>query len=333
MSEKKKIKKWVWILTAIILIIVITISYLLIRMFLIKNTPVMQGIENPHGFYYLGVRPDNNDIIIQDDDEKIMAEQLYYNAALKCKNAENLAVHSDCQSIFSIGEMDNYIDVDFVIIKNQEKFFRMEYHLKNSVPLFESLPYLEEPLNEAVSILTSERHNYITEMEKTVYQKVNNNYYDEGKVPRADWSNKEKIQQEDRAVPIFNKNQEGIFTLTDHTVNRNTISEVTILYNEEEGFYKISAVLDVKNPETTQNSIHLIREGSGDDNADYSSILVNYEIWDNGYFRSLEVKEIWSAKVFLNFTSNFNYKYYFSYDEYDVNFETYEDAKDMINSL
>ncbi|MFW5779891.1 MAG: hypothetical protein ACOCWI_00355 [Bacillota bacterium] len=322
---RKKLKWWGWLLISASVIIALTGSGLLVGLHVFSNTDYehIPGMENPHGFKYLGIRPFNGDRlnleIPEDEEDTIaLAQQLYNMGAENAKNTENMAVYNNCLSVFSLNNLDNYIDVDLVMIKDNNHYLRKEYHLKNNIPLFDLFPGFEESINNMVEMVSSQRLYHEKGMEKSVYQRVLNSEYDENGKPYADWSNLSKEEQWD--VPIYNKNQQGIFELTQHYVSAENIKSASIEYLEDEKSYKVSIVLDEENPLTTQKSINAIRDGSGDKNARFTEIKIDFMLWDNGYFRSMEIYEKWTAKVLLTIKSEFENSFSFSYHEDDVDF-------------
>lgn len=341
MGKVKKLKWWMWTLIAVAMVIVMAVAFAMVYIFEIMpkaETDYIQGVENPHGFRSLGLRPNiagKIDYTIPDTNDteatKQLAAELYQLAALNSKNIDNLAVYNNCQSVFYLGKMENYIDVDVVILKTQTEYFRMEYHLKNVIPLFDNFPDLEEALNSLIEMVTTERQYYKNGMEYALYQKVLNNKYDENGVPRADWN--KDIKEEQREIPIFNRQQEGILELTQHYVDAQTIKEAVVEYNSEEGYYSVSMVLDENNSLTTAKSINAIRNGTGDKKANFNQIALQFEVWDNGYFKSLYISEKWSAKVIFSVGSHFNNHYYFSYSELDSDLKSYNDSKEMLKSI
>lgn len=332
---KKRIKWWGWVLISVALVIVLggsSAAYILLRPS--KSTP-LEGKENPYGFEYLGLRTEGDAVTLPpiDDDEdiKAFAAQLYLTAATRAKNAPYLTVYDECTSYFNIGSMVNMIDVSSVVMKDPSRFFKIEYHLKNSIPLFDNAPQLEVILNSFITMVTTERMYTDASMDNMLYQKTLNNKYDSEMVPIADWDDINTEQY--KAKPVYLESQTGIFELTQHQITKDTIKEATVTITENNTYY-VKLVLDLDNPDTTSVARQSIIDGTGDKNANYSSIAVEFEIWDNGDFRNMKLDEAWSAKVFgIDFSSQFNNVYYFSYYQKDAVMEDFAAAKAFIDEI
>jgi len=319
---RKKLKWWGWLLISLSIIIVLTGSGVLVGLHVHSLTAddITPVDENTNSFSYLGVKPEGKKISVEIPEEKediiALAATLYNLGAMNCKNAKYLAVYNNCHSVFSLNKLNNYIDVIVFMIKDQNSYLREEYHLKNNIPLFEVFPSLEVAINNMVEMVTSERQYHTKGMEHSIYQRVLNNHYAENGAPIADWSN--PSLEEFRDIPIYNKNQEGIFELTQHNITNDTIVNASVEYLENDQCYKVAFELDTQNPLTTQKSIKPIREGSGDKKANFTNIEIEFLLWDNGYFKNLKINEKWSARVLLPVKCSFANDFSFSYNKADV---------------
>jgi hypothetical protein len=333
-AKLKKLKWWGWLLISISLIIVIGVGCFVYFFYIWSpDGELIVGKENPYGFAYLDIRPDGDTVTLTPPDEgadqKALAAQLYQNAATKAKEIPYFTVYNDCKSYFTIGRMVNVIDVNAVMLKDADRFFKIEYHLKNNIPLFNILPDLEESLNTVITMVTTERVYTDASMDYAHYQKTLNNKYDSEMVPVAKWNDIKAT--ENIAKPVYRADQEGVFQLTQHLITAETIKEATVTLTENNTYY-VTAVLDLSNPDTTAVARESIIAGTGDKNADYSEITVEFEVWDNGYFRNMKLNESWEATVFLEFSSRFEHSFFFSYNRDDARLEDFAAAKLYLDS-
>ena len=157
---------------------------------------------------------------------------------------------------------------------------------------------------------------------------------DENGIPYGNWDPLIiNIQKKEKAVPVFNDSQKGSFEITKHIAAADTLKGVTVQYNRAEGYYVVTFVYDVENPETYVNSLADIQAGTGDKNAKYTSIKAEFTVWDNGNFRSFFINEKWSAKVVISLEFELQTNWLFSFDARDCDFNNYPDAALYKNSL
>ncbi len=109
------------------------------------------------------------------------------------------------------------------------------------------------------------------------------------------------------------------YRLTDHDVTAETISEATVTYNEEEGYYTLKLKLDLV--KATENiTLPNLRKNADDPDAYYSKLDQTIEIWDNGYPRFFLAEDTWQGMVASDLV--FSTTYYF--DEYWTNIDNYQ---------
>ncbi len=335
-KPKKKLKKTTKILLIVIacvLVVVLAATGVLLYMQNQKTTNYVPADQNRHNFEGLLMRPSfagQVSSIPADDSELInYAYSLYELAMQNSKNCEEMLAFSNCSTRFSVIGIDNYIDLDIVLLKNQNNFFRIDYRLKNNVP-FLNLKAFAKQINDSLELVITERYYADTSMEHMVYQKVRNADVNENNLPTADWTSDDSpIIAKQMPQEVYNSSQEGDFTLVGYTVTPETIKSAVVTHNKKDKYYSVDLVFDCSVPLLTENIVGLIRDGSGDPNANYNEMTMNFTIWDNGYLRSLKSYETWSAAALgvsaLKFESVFDYNWMISYNEKDCEMSTYPD--------
>lgn len=341
-SRKKKF--WI-IFTAVIAVIVVgvAIGAGIIASNLKKAEGANVFAENPHGFVKLGVRPLGERNIFMTNFDKMSADELKEAALKMYLDAGNnfkindVVVYDNCLSSFSVLNIVNTVNIDSVIIKNDDEYFRIDYRLKNKTPFLDAFKSFEKQINDGLELVLTERTYATAESETAVYQKVRNAHIDENKSPYAIWDDPSyTVFTEQRDKPIFSPSQEGVYGLTAHTVTMDTIESADINYFKAEGYYEINMVLDVNNPVTTEAAVGNIRKGSGDENANFDKLDIVFSVWDNGYIRAFKMEESWKANAMgielLKFASVFNYNMFFSYASEDCNLAEYPDYVEFMEN-
>jgi hypothetical protein len=260
-------------------------------------------------------------------------EYVYNICAENAKNAPFLTAYNKGLLFMKMGNSDNYVDIDSVIMKSQSQYFSIVYHLKNSIPILDT--FIGNTIAKTTDVITSERMYATKDASYMAYQKVKNNSYGADGLPSADWTSFINLNAttEHKAVPVFNSSQKGNFEITKQTITANTITDAKVTYNAKDGFYTFTLTLDPDNSETVKNSIADIQTGTGDKNARYTSVTIEFTAWQTGYFRSFDIVEKWSANVLISLNFQLTTGWMFSYADEDCNFTTYKDANDMIKSL
>ena len=287
-------------------------------------------------FKHLEVRPDEavvdfGDIPTDADALIELAATLFNYGGTTAKNADYLAAHCNCQMIMNAGS-DNLVDIDATIIKTQTEYFRADYRIEVDCPL-------KRVFGNAFEIIISERNYTCTDMDYLAYQKVPNSIVTEDGRPTADWepTKKNPLTEEQREVPVYNSTQEGIFEVVPYNVTVDTIksAEITYVESEEGNYYRVDMVLDTSNPALTERIIDTIRKGSSDPNAYYDVVTYSFELWDNGYFKSITFQEVWKAKAMgmVNFVTDTTYNWTFSYSAEDANPDTYVNCKETKDAI
>lgn len=317
--------------TAILLIAVFTLIFSVLS--LGSNN---YGISYRNAFSHLGERPSGEALefgeIPTDNQELIeMAANMYLIGGTNAKNSDAVAAYCACLMKMDVSGFENYVDIDASVIKTQDEYFRIDYRLEKDLPFKEMLG----PIADAFEMVITERTYTNKEFDVLKYQKVRNSSRDEDGIPSANWS--QQVFNEDRTKPVFNSTQEGIFELVGYNISADTISSANIEYVESEqgNFYRVRMVLNTSNPHLTARVIDTIRKGSSDPNANFQRITYDFELWDNGYFKTVNFYEIWTAAAmgFISFSTTSDYRWSFSYSEEDANPDNYIDCQQMIEAL
>lgn len=317
-------------------ILVIAIFVTSIAIFGLAEREVDLTPRSYTSFESLGVRPDEDSLDLGEVPSDVaalkeFAVMLYNLGGTNAKNAEALAAHCNCQMKMDVANTLNYVDIDAAIIKTQEEFFRIDYRLERDLPFAEALGGLAK----LVDMILTERFYTNTDMDYLVYQKVRNSAIDENDAPYAVWDDpKDKLKEEQREVPVYNSMQDGVFEVIAYTPNVDAINNVSIEYveSEEGNYYKVALEFDPQNDLLVSRVIDSIRTGAMDDNAYYSKINYSFELWDNGYFKTITIGENWNAHAMgislFSFNTESLYNWTFSYNEDDADPSAYKDCVD-----
>lgn len=311
------------------------VSLLIIAIFVVTfGTLSLSEPYNPtavvrNAFECLGERPAGEAIALDGvpTDEELLkgyAVMLYNTGGTSAKNADALAAYSSCIMKMTVLNIDNYVDIDSSIIKTQDEYFRNDYRLEKDLP-FKRL--LGNEIAAKLEMVLAERVYTDTDMEYLAYQKVRNSERGENDIPTADWSSPE---EQERDVPVYNSTQDGIFEVMGYNVTTDAVLSATVEYIESEqgNYYSVSMSLNTAYEPLTERVIGAIRSGSQDANAAFKTITYEFELWDNGYFKSVHIFEYWTAKAMgkIAFATESDYNWQFSYDADDANPDTFADC-------
>lgn len=279
-----------------------------------------------------GYLPDANDTQAKIE----FATELYEKACLNYKNAPQCLYAVDCKTEMTI--MPGFLNMKMNVngyryqLKTDTEYYYTEYSVAPGGigNLMQTLNLKTEDTMFAIRSYTNSDMDYLYTEKSLSPQFITDEETGELEIVR-DWSEGNMVTgyENQKAQPIYNKNQVGTYYQTDQTINVNTIISADITYNEEEGFYTLVLTLDVNNPETTQNSIGNLRAGAGE-SANYDSMVETIEIWDNGYFRTFLSVDEWSAGAAMS--SLLTYATTFYYDDAHMVTSTYMDF-DEIKSI
>lgn len=312
-------------------ILVIAIFATSIAIFSLADRNVDLTMRSYTSFQHLGVRPEEDaltlgEIPTEDGALKEFALMLYNLGGTSAKNADALAAYCNCQMKMDVKNILNYVDIDASIIKTQDEYFRIDYRLERDLPFKDMLGSIADSLD----MVLTERFYTNTDMDHLVYQKVQNSFIDENNVPSADWSN--LAAEQNREVPVYNSTQDGIFEVIAYNLNVEAMDQVSVDYVEtdEGNYYSVKITFDSRNEQLTERVIDSIRDGAMDKNAYYSQIQYDFDLWDNGYFKSIKIVEHWDAHAmgisFLSFLTESEYNWTFSYNAEDANPDGYKDC-------
>ena len=82
----------------------------------------------------------------------------------------------------------------------------------------------------------------------------------------------------------------------------NNITSASVTYNEEGGFYTVHIAMNCEldkvtyNHYTSADTCWAIRDSAGDPYSNFSKVEVEFELWDNGYFKTWKMFEDWYAE-------------------------------------
>lgn len=295
------------------------------------------GKNNVHNFVGLEVEPSLSSEKIDLSscpDAKSKAAYLYEISSKNVTDAPYFTSYNKGLLFMRMGSSDNYIDIDAVTLKTQKEYFNIEYHLKNSVPILDS--FIGGIISKTTDVVTTARRYARAGDDYTTYQKVKNNEYDENGVPYAAWDATIAINTpEVQKLPetIFNSSQGENYRITKHVITVDTISDAEVTYDAKHGYYTVSLTLDPTNPDTVVDSLDDIRVGTGDKNASYSQIKIDFTVWDTGYFRTFSLLEKWNANVVISLGFQLETNWQCSYNELDCQPDEYRDCAIMKNFL
>ena len=295
---------------------------------------ILATAENPFALKGLGVRPEGvkispMDVNVEGEKAIKLAVEIYELACSYDKMADCRGYFSVCPTSNIAAKMNNKVLLNILEIKSGNEYYRIDYRLKDDIPIFTAMPYAEKPINESIRLVTTERIYMKTDMDYTRYQIVTNANTDEKGIPYADWSDKMEEFTDPNKQPskprVFSNSQQGDYRKSEHIIEEDTVKSATVTYNEAGGYYTVTMELNCEIDENgynkaTLNTRPLIQDGSGADNAKYDDITIEFEMWDNGYFKQFKSTENWSAKLKLfgiEVSSNFLYVDMYTYDPDD----------------
>ena len=240
------------------------------------------------------------------------------------------AFYSVCPTSNVAMNMDNKVLLNILEIKNDKEFYRIDYRLKDEIPLFSYFP--EKQINNFIKLVTTERRYMHIDMDHTRYQQILNANTDENGIPFAIWTDTSRLEEKTdpesggSKPKTFSRHQPGDYSKSDHIIEIGTVSTATVTYDAEAGVYKVVMELDVEidengNNRATENTRPLILEGANSKDAHYTQILVEFELWDNGYYKEFKSTEFWEGTTVFNLSvdSKFFYHDIYSYDVRDCN--------------
>ena len=108
----------------------------------------------------------------------------------------------------------------------------------------------------------------------------------------------------------------------------NTIINATVEYNAEGGYYTVHILVDSDKAYTHIDTEWALKDSNGakDKNARFTGLEIQFQLWDNGYFKQWEMWENWKApKAYglMEMTADQYYIAVFSYNEQSADFSKY----------
>lgn len=108
----------------------------------------------------------------------------------------------------------------------------------------------------------------------------------------------------------------------------NTIKSATISYNADGGYYTVHMVIDSDKEYTHIDTEWALKDNNGakDSSAKFTGLEIEFELWDNGYFKQWKMWEKWEAPRAYGMMEMSADQYYvavFSYNNLSADFEAY----------
>ena len=140
------------------------------------------------------------------------------------------------------------------------------------------------------------------------------------------------VTLEGRMISYEKTDQHIFFTKDEILTKYNNVTEASVSYDAEGGFYKVRMVMDcvirkdddgnsTYNHYTSADTCWAIRESAQDPYSNFTKVEVEFELWDNGYFKTWKMYENWEAEKLYGLPTgggaNQEYIEYFTYFEDD----------------
>ncbi len=284
-----------------------------------NDTNILVSSESPTGETLLEiVIPDASDL----EGHIALAYWLYDNANKLDQQCDTRIATSHCPvktTMKLLGvPIDVQIDAYVYDIKLGTEYFKAEYQVAMQGLGALASYFKKDMVYGEISYCT-------LDMEEMIIHKVYNATIADGR-PVSDWSSPEIRTA---PIPYFHASQELLKEKTDVVIRPETILSATVSHNADEGYYSISMVLDVDNALTTSKTLVTLRAQAGDE-AVYTSIVEEIEIWDNGYFKDFLSTDKWTSG---SLSAVLPYRTTFSYREEDCDINSYEEALLLIGGL
>ncbi len=243
-----------------------------------------------------------------DDQEnlKILAENLYTNANRLMKNLKyrQQKVYADVTTDAKIGFISISVkpkQYNCTVINGNEMYYIECQQDGNSLaPNYMNITYSNATLNKSI-VWNGGDDCSCTVDDNGVY------------IYAADLSS--GTDGEITEAPSFTREQDYVYYQTSFVINRNTVQNVTISHNDEEGYYSLDFDVDLSERSTYDEPIKGLEANVED--AKYESVHEHIEIWDSGYYKFFQSVDVWSGKKIVNLTATLDYRTYFSYYKKD----------------
>ena len=114
------------------------------------------------------------------------------------------------------------------------------------------------------------------------------------------------VTLEGRYISYEKTDQHIFFTKDTELAKYNNITSASVTYNAEGGFYTVHIAMDCEikvdddgnstyNHYTSADTCWAIRESAQDPYSNFTKVEVEFELWDNGYFKTWKMFEDWHA--------------------------------------
>ena len=202
-------------------------------------------------------------------------------------------------------------------------------HVQNGDASFhQMINYITEmnaaPLNALITAFISRSYQRILYNGQRYYRKGSNSVYDENEVLISAWgefdiselaavsSREDYATEEDylnnkyltQTFLNFGIYTDGIDTLNaDNLVLAEGTSIETLTDGDGHSYYKVTMAIDIAVANANAATITKLAKDTGADPVSYTAFSLEFEIWENGLFRSLNPTEGWSGSVKQGFAS------------------------------
>lgn len=296
---------------------------------LVQKEEAIEIGKNPYKLQGLLVEPEETyglDFDLENAYKKMsdleFAAYAYYSASIYSTYATYMTTYNQEQSDTIIGSSVNTVDVNALTIKTQNEYVKVNYHTTSGMPFLSSA--LGQIIVSKIDLLTGERWYATNADETTWYQKVRNAKVNSDGVPFSNWDNPKNLTYENVAFSSANIERFGVYQISIHNINERTIKTAK-KSRKSKYYYTVELTLDPTNEETILRSKDDIVDGSGDQNAYYKELNVEFTVWNNGAFRSFKLQELWAASVVISLNFDFRSEYLFSYSAEDADITKYPD--------
>ncbi len=116
------------------------------------------------------------------------------------------------------------------------------------------------------------------------------------------------------------------YRLTDQDITLETVTDATVEYNAEEGYYTLVLTLD---PQKASEAITIHNLKSNVADAEYTSMVQTIEIWDNGLPRFFHAVDKWEGTMVISLNAELIFDTTYYYGEQYTNIENYQYMKEL----
>jgi hypothetical protein len=296
----------------------IIIIILSLALFLIGACEKEPPEESVWGMAHLGEYPDwletapqhNLDALNTLDSTPMKAIYLFRQACYNQSYLTEYAYFLDGGGNSTFSSVDVVMDAQTVHIQNGNNSFHQMINLITEMNA--------GVLNDVITSFVSRSYQRIYYDGHRYYRKGTNSQYDENQVLIAAWedfdisdqgapSTREDYETEDAYLNAKYQTQTfldfGLYTDGAETFNSSNLvlSEGTTIdaLNDGNGhtYYKVVMAIDIAVANANEDTIAKLKDDTGTDSVTYSSFTLEFEVWQNGLFRSLNPTEGWQGNM------------------------------------